>query len=75
MVVCLLQYIMLNAVMASFKQVKSQNTSPRGLKEIHIDEEVKIAVSLSLERFRFSDQKGIGCFFYQIMKANNFLNS
>uniref|UniRef100_A0A8C4IFS5 RNA helicase n=1 Tax=Dicentrarchus labrax TaxID=13489 RepID=A0A8C4IFS5_DICLA len=37
-------------------------TPPRGsissgLKEIHIDEEVKIAVNLSLERFRYSDLK------------------
>uniref|UniRef100_A0A8C9ZK22 RNA helicase n=1 Tax=Sander lucioperca TaxID=283035 RepID=A0A8C9ZK22_SANLU len=30
---------------------------PASLKEIHIDEEVKIAVNLSLERFRYSDQK------------------
>ncbi|XP_026195327.1 3'-5' RNA helicase YTHDC2 isoform X3 [Anabas testudineus] len=51
---------MLNAVMALHKQVKSQNTPPHGsksLKEIHIDEEVKIAASISLERFCFSDQK------------------
>uniref|UniRef100_A0A4W6F8G7 RNA helicase n=1 Tax=Lates calcarifer TaxID=8187 RepID=A0A4W6F8G7_LATCA len=47
---------------ASQKQAKSRGTPPRGsvsngLKEIHIDEEVKIAVSLSLERFRYSDQR------------------
>uniref|UniRef100_A0A3B4VGQ8 RNA helicase n=1 Tax=Seriola dumerili TaxID=41447 RepID=A0A3B4VGQ8_SERDU len=40
----------------------SHSTPPRGstykgLKEIHIDEEVKIAVNLSLERFRYSDQR------------------
>ncbi|XP_044030649.1 3'-5' RNA helicase YTHDC2 isoform X2 [Siniperca chuatsi] len=53
---------MSNAGRASQKPAKSQNTPPRGsisngLKEIHIDEEVKIAVNLSLERFRYSDQK------------------
>lgn len=41
---------------------RGQSTSKRGrasngLKNIHIDEEVKIAVNLSLERFRYSDQK------------------
>ncbi|XP_072310125.1 3'-5' RNA helicase YTHDC2 isoform X2 [Eucyclogobius newberryi] len=41
---------------------KGQSSSKRGrvssgLKEIHIDEEVKISVNLSLERFRYSDQK------------------
>ncbi|XP_067339375.1 3'-5' RNA helicase YTHDC2 isoform X2 [Channa argus] len=51
--------IMLKTVSAS-KHAKSQKTTPRasrGLKEIHIDEEVKIAVNLSLEKFRYSDQK------------------
>ncbi|KAF1377148.1 hypothetical protein PFLUV_G00197580 [Perca fluviatilis] len=52
--------IMSNAGTAS--QKPARNTPPRGsksrgLKEIHIDEEVKIAVNLSLERFRYSDQK------------------
>ncbi|XP_022600321.1 probable ATP-dependent RNA helicase YTHDC2 isoform X1 [Seriola dumerili] len=47
---------------ASHKAAKSHSTPPRGstykgLKEIHIDEEVKIAVNLSLERFRYSDQR------------------
>ncbi|XP_031143214.1 3'-5' RNA helicase YTHDC2 isoform X1 [Sander lucioperca] len=51
---------MSNAGTAS--QKPARNTPPRGsksrgLKEIHIDEEVKIAVNLSLERFRYSDQK------------------
>ncbi|CAL9682575.1 unnamed protein product [Knipowitschia caucasica] len=41
---------------------KAQGTPKKGrgtngLKEIHIDEEVKISVNLSLERFRYSDQK------------------
>ncbi|XP_051268215.1 3'-5' RNA helicase YTHDC2 isoform X4 [Dicentrarchus labrax] len=50
---------MLNAATASQKPAR---TPPRGsissgLKEIHIDEEVKIAVNLSLERFRYSDLK------------------
>nr|UZE37972.1 YTH domain containing 2 [Miichthys miiuy] len=53
---------MSNASTASKKTAKRQNTLPcgsisNGLKEIHIDEEVKIAVNLSLERFRYSDQK------------------
>ncbi|XP_041816133.1 3'-5' RNA helicase YTHDC2-like isoform X2 [Chelmon rostratus] len=44
------------------KPAKSQNTRHRGtisnrLKEIHIDEEVKIAVNLSVERFHYSDEK------------------
>lgn len=30
----------------------------RGLKDIRIDEEVKIAVNLAFERFQYSDQKG-----------------
>lgn len=71
MVAYLLQYIMLNAVMASLKQDKHQNTPPCGLKEIHINEEVKIAVSLSLERFHFSDQKGIRFFFSDFPKQLN----
>eukprot|EP00064_Thunnus_orientalis_P018288 superscaffoldBa00004166_g18384 len=54
--------IMSNASTASQKPARSQSTTPRasisnGLKEIHIDEEVKIAVNLSLEKFRYSDQK------------------
>uniref|UniRef100_UPI0037E88EAD 3'-5' RNA helicase YTHDC2 isoform X2 n=1 Tax=Semicossyphus pulcher TaxID=241346 RepID=UPI0037E88EAD len=53
---------MSNAGSASRKPSRSQKTSNRGssssgLKEIHIDEEVKIAVNLSLERFRYSDEK------------------
>uniref|UniRef100_A0A8C3ATJ1 RNA helicase n=1 Tax=Cyclopterus lumpus TaxID=8103 RepID=A0A8C3ATJ1_CYCLU len=41
---------------------KSQNTRhhgsfSKGLKEIHVDEEVKISMNLSLERFHYSDQK------------------
>ncbi|KAI3362257.1 hypothetical protein L3Q82_012222, partial [Scortum barcoo] len=47
---------------AGTKPARSQNTPPRsstskGLKEIHVDEEVKIAMNLSLERFRYSDQR------------------
>ncbi|KAM6901867.1 3'-5' RNA helicase YTHDC2 isoform 2-T2 [Lycodopsis pacificus] len=47
---------------ASQKPAKRQNARPygsisKGLKEIHIDEEVKIAMNLSLERFHYSDQK------------------
>ncbi|XP_059214340.1 3'-5' RNA helicase YTHDC2 isoform X2 [Centropristis striata] len=52
---------MLNAGTAP-KQARSQKMPSRGsisngLKEIHIDEEVKISVNLSLERFIYSDQK------------------
>lgn len=65
----LLQCIMLNAGVSSQKPGKSRNTPPSSsasdrLKKIHIDEEVKIAVNLSLERFRYSDQRGINCYFY-----------
>uniref|UniRef100_A0A665VRK8 RNA helicase n=1 Tax=Echeneis naucrates TaxID=173247 RepID=A0A665VRK8_ECHNA len=41
---------------ASQKAAKSCLNSSHH-KEIHVDEEVKIAVSLSLERFRYSDQR------------------
>lgn len=66
--VVLLQCIMSKVGMSSRKPAKSQSTHTRssisnGLKEIHIDEEVKIAVNLSLERFRYSDHKGINCSF------------
>ena len=36
----------------------------KGLKDIRIDEEVKIAVSISLERFQCSDQNGKKIFSY-----------
>ncbi|KAM9306788.1 3'-5' RNA helicase YTHDC2 isoform 2-T2 [Pholidichthys leucotaenia] len=42
------------------KLAKNQSTSSRGSnshREIHIGEEVKIAVNLALERFRYSDEK------------------
>uniref|UniRef100_A0A8C3GAK2 RNA helicase n=1 Tax=Cyclopterus lumpus TaxID=8103 RepID=A0A8C3GAK2_CYCLU len=44
------------------KMSYSQNTRhhgsfSKGLKEIHVDEEVKISMNLSLERFHYSDQK------------------
>ncbi|KAG7240878.1 hypothetical protein INR49_023452 [Caranx melampygus] len=56
------QCIMPNNGTASHRAGKSQSMPPRGsaskgLKEIHIDEEVKIAVNLSMERFRYSDQR------------------
>ncbi|KAM9735252.1 3'-5' RNA helicase YTHDC2 isoform 2-T3 [Menidia menidia] len=56
---------MFGAPGASQKAGKDQDLAsgrPRqgsSLREIHIDEEVKIAVNLSLERFRYSDQKEI----------------
>lgn len=33
----------------------------KGLKDIRIDEEVKIAVNIALERFRYGDQRGEAC--------------
>lgn len=58
---------MSNAGMSSQKPAKRDNlplgNTINNLKEIHTDEEVKIAVTLSLERFRYSDQKGIVDFF------------
>lgn len=61
----LLQRIMLPTGAFSKKPGKSQKTQlrsiPNGLRKIHIDEEVKIALTLSLERFCYSDQKGLFC--------------
>uniref|UniRef100_A0A3B5MLE6 RNA helicase n=1 Tax=Xiphophorus couchianus TaxID=32473 RepID=A0A3B5MLE6_9TELE len=53
---------MFNAMGTSQKPSRRQNMSPQGSsssdsKTIHIGEEVKIAVNLSLERFRYSDEK------------------
>ncbi|KAK5603357.1 3'-5' RNA helicase ythdc2 [Crenichthys baileyi] len=53
---------MFNAVGNSRKQSRRKNMSPHGSssrnsKTVHIDEEVKVAVNLSLERFRYSDEK------------------
>ncbi|XP_017282872.1 3'-5' RNA helicase YTHDC2 [Kryptolebias marmoratus] len=53
---------MFNAAGRNQKLPKTQNSSPQGsssknAKRIHIDEVVKIAVNLSLERFRYSDEK------------------
>lgn len=57
------QGIMLPSGASSKKPGKSQKTRlrsvPNGLRKIHIDEEVKIALSLSLERFSYSEQKGL----------------
>uniref|UniRef100_A0A669DMK3 RNA helicase n=1 Tax=Oreochromis niloticus TaxID=8128 RepID=A0A669DMK3_ORENI len=48
---------------ATQKPSMSHNgSSASSFKEIHIDEEVKIAVTLALERFQYSDQKGISSF-------------
>lgn len=61
--IVLLQRIMLRAVASAKKPGKSQKTRlrsiPNALRKIHIDEEVKIALNLSLERFYYSDQKGL----------------
>lgn len=55
------KYIMSKSGTASHKPAKSKNTPPCGsissiLKGTHIDEEVKIAVNLCLEKFRYSDE-------------------
>lgn len=54
---------MLRAVASSQKPGKNQKGRLRsisdGLRKIHIDEEVKIALTLSFERFCYSDQKGL----------------
>lgn len=60
----LLQGIMLNVGLSSQKPSRSQRTflhssTTKHLKEIHIDEEFRIAVNLSMDRFRHSDQKGL----------------
>lgn len=54
---------MFNAATTSHQPARSHDTlrsGNRGFKEIHVDEEVKIAVTLSLERFSYSDETGIG---------------
>lgn len=56
---------------ATQKPSMNHNASQHGssasnFKEIHIDEEVKIAVTLAFERFQYSDQKGISCFYWSI---------
>ncbi|XP_074473095.1 3'-5' RNA helicase YTHDC2 isoform X3 [Sebastes fasciatus] len=49
---------MSNAGTAAQRPARSQQRGgSKGLKEIHIDEEVKIAVNLSLERFHYGDEK------------------
>lgn len=62
--------------MSSQKPAKRDNlplgSTINNLKEIHIDEEVKIAVNLSLERFHYSDHKGIIDFLYFYIFKENF---
>uniref|UniRef100_A0A669BJE7 RNA helicase n=1 Tax=Oreochromis niloticus TaxID=8128 RepID=A0A669BJE7_ORENI len=56
--VVLLQCNMSKIGAATQKPSMSHNgSSASSFKEIHIDEEVKIAVTLALERFQYSDQK------------------
>uniref|UniRef100_A0AAY4BH52 RNA helicase n=1 Tax=Denticeps clupeoides TaxID=299321 RepID=A0AAY4BH52_9TELE len=43
---------------AAVKNKQKGGPRARGLQDIHVDEEVKIAVNIALERFRLSDQKG-----------------
>ncbi|TNN53113.1 putative ATP-dependent RNA helicase YTHDC2 [Liparis tanakae] len=55
--------IMSSAGSASRKPARSQHSrhhgsASKGFKDIHIDEEVKISMNLSLERFHYSDQRG-----------------
>lgn len=62
---------------ATSQKARSQSKAARGsasngLKEIHIDEEVKIAVNLSVERFHYSDQKGMNCSYDFIKLLSNF---
>lgn len=38
---------------------KSGSLKAKGLKDIRIGEEVKIAVNIALERFQYSDQRGV----------------
>lgn len=37
----------------------SRSQKAKGLKDIRVDEEVKIAVNIALERFQYSDQRGV----------------
>lgn len=46
--------------MSASKQTTSLKA--KGLKDIRIDEEVKIAVNIALERFQYSDDKGLSSF-------------
>ncbi len=39
----------------------------RGLKDIRIDEEVKIAVNIALERFQYSDEKGLDPLYHRLI--------
>ncbi|XP_056289320.1 3'-5' RNA helicase YTHDC2 isoform X2 [Pseudoliparis swirei] len=53
---------MSSAGSASHKPARSQHSrhhgsASKGFKDIHIDEEVKISMNLSLERFHYSDQR------------------
>lgn len=38
---------------------KTSSLKAKGLKDIRIDEEVKISVNIALERFQNSDEKGL----------------
>lgn len=65
--VVLFQCTMFSSGGISKKSAKIPNMSSNGSrskssKEIHIDEVVKIAMNLSLERFHYSDEKGTRCF-------------
>nr|XP_060617898.1 3'-5' RNA helicase YTHDC2-like [Anolis sagrei ordinatus] len=43
--------------MAATSSSSSSRGRSKGLKDIRIDEEVKIAVNIALERFRYGDQR------------------
>lgn len=47
---------------AMCQNAQQRHSTNSSFKEIHIAEEVKIAVSLALERFHYSEQKGMSCF-------------
>ena len=58
----------------SWHSFTKTNQNPEHTTATSLDEEVKIAVNLSLERFRYSDQKGNNVFIvlYQKLKAELF---
>lgn len=62
--VCLFQSIMWNTSQKPTNRLKKppRGSSSSGIKEIHVDEDFKIAVNCSLERFCYSDQKGVNLF-------------
>lgn len=52
---------------------KSSSLKAKGLKDIRIDEEVKIAVNIALERFQYSDQRGV--FSLRVLFGEDFVST